>query len=110
MEAAALADLVIEKHMQLRKVQLNLVKSEVTKNNRRAASEAKEAAMKGNQGRWTPNKARYRGKSLGFMSVEHPIRWGAIYICCHGLDEAALIFIFINTVCVSVCTCARVRM
>jgi len=36
--------------------------------------------------------------ALGFLAVDNPIRWSAIYICSNGLDELALILIFINTV------------
>ena len=92
--AAALADLVIEQHTQLRKAQLNLVK----KATGRAAVRAAQQAASAKSRRWQPNRARFRGKSLGLLTVDNPIRWGAIYVCTHGLDELALILIFINTV------------
>jgi hypothetical protein len=54
--------------------------------------------MKAISGKWKPNAAKYRGMALGFLAVDNPIRWSAIYICSNGLDEFALILIFINTV------------
>ena len=74
--------------------QLNLV----SKVRSRAALRAAAQAANYKSGKWAPNRLRFRGKSLGFLTVDNPIRWGAIYICTHGLDELALLLIFINTV------------
>eukprot|EP00277_Geminigera_cryophila_P030576 CAMPEP_0173064192 /NCGR_PEP_ID=MMETSP1102-20130122/4855_1 /TAXON_ID=49646 /ORGANISM="Geminigera sp., Strain Caron Lab Isolate" /LENGTH=648 /DNA_ID=CAMNT_0013931183 /DNA_START=324 /DNA_END=2267 /DNA_ORIENTATION=+ len=89
-EAAALADLVLQQHTQLKRL--------VAKAQTRAAQRAAATAAQAKSGKWEPNKVRFRGKSLGFLAVDNPIRWCAIYVCTHGLDELALILIFINTV------------
>jgi hypothetical protein len=74
--------------------QLNLVSKARSRAALRAAAQA--ANYKGRK--WQPNRLRFRGKSLGLFTVDNPIRWGAIYICTHGLDELALLLIFVNTV------------
>jgi hypothetical protein len=94
LEAAALADLVIEQYTHLKKHQLNLVTKAKARSAVRAAKEVATLRSR----KWQPNRLHFRGKALGFLTVDNPIRWGAIYICTHGLDELALILIFINTV------------
>ena len=89
-EAAALADLVIQQHTNLKRVELNLI----TKAQTRAAIKASLDVEKAIKGKWKPNEAKYRGKAFGFLAVDNPIRWSAIYICSNGLDELVMMIVY----------------
>eukprot|EP00960_Hanusia_phi_P062015 765019-Hanusia_phi.AAC.2 len=93
--AGLLADVVIEHHVKLKEQELGLRQaSEVVHDRRKKKVEHSHDV----QQPWAPDPVRFRGKSLFLFSISHPLRYTAIYILQHGLEQVMLILILINAV------------